>query len=87
LIFLLVVLNAASLAAQPELRAGLDRHPWGVAFPMATVAGLAASFFLERRGKHWRAYLASGTALAAMVATAAIGIIPPFFQHAIRRSR
>jgi cytochrome d ubiquinol oxidase subunit II len=76
LLFLLLILDAASLAAQPELRAGLGLHPWGVVFPIVAVAGLAASFFLERKGKHWRAYLASGIALAAMLATAAIGMYP-----------
>ncbi|HUK82906.1 MAG TPA: cytochrome d ubiquinol oxidase subunit II [Verrucomicrobiae bacterium] len=76
LIALLIALHGASFVARPEFRDGLSARPWGVVFPVAAVGGVAAALVWRRRGKAWRAYFASCTALYAMLATATVSVYP-----------
>jgi cytochrome d ubiquinol oxidase subunit II len=75
-IALLAVLDLASFAARLDFRDALRARPWGLAFPILTVGGLVAALVLRQRGKPAPAYLASCAALAAALATAAVGIFP-----------
>jgi len=75
IIVLLAVLDLASFGARLDFRDALRARPWGMLFPVLTLAGLAAALLFRQRRPH-RAYLASGVALFAALATAAVGIFP-----------
>jgi len=75
-IFLFALLDLASFAARLDFRDALRARPWGMLFPVLTVGGLTCAVLLRRRGKPMHAYLASGVALFAALATAAVGIFP-----------
>jgi cytochrome d ubiquinol oxidase subunit II len=75
-IILFAVLDLGSFAARLDFQDALRSRPWGTVFPILTLGGLISALVLRRRGKPVRAYLASGIALFAALATAAVGIFP-----------
>ena len=75
-IVLLVALDLASFAARLEFRDALRARPWGMFFPVLTLAGLVAALVLRQRARPEGAYFVSCVALFAAMATAAVGIFP-----------
>ncbi len=61
---------------QPQVAGNLSRYPWGFLFPGLALAGLAGALLFSIRRAEGRAFLASGTYLAGMLASAAFGIHP-----------
>jgi cytochrome d ubiquinol oxidase subunit II len=51
-------------------------HPWTLAAPLLAYLGAAAATLLVERGRPGLAFVASGTAVAAVVATAGLGLFP-----------
>lgn len=70
------VMTAASFALQPQLVTNLRDQPWGMTFPLAAIGALALHRTFIRREEATRAFLASGTYLAGMLASVAFGLYP-----------
>lgn len=66
----------ASFVVQPQVGLNAKAHPWGVLFPLAAVAALGACLWLRRRARALPAFVASGLALYAALASAAFGLHP-----------
>jgi cytochrome d ubiquinol oxidase subunit II len=50
--------------------------PWGLVFPLAALAGLAAAGYYSRRGREGAAFAASGAYLLGMLGATAFGLYP-----------
>jgi cytochrome d ubiquinol oxidase subunit II len=65
-----------SSTLQPQVRANVAAHPWGIIFPLGAMAALVGCLLLQRRGLALRALIASGVSLYAALASAAFGLYP-----------
>jgi cytochrome d ubiquinol oxidase subunit II len=61
---------------QPQLRANLVAHPWGVILLLGAGAALAWCRSLRRRGRTLKAYIASGLSLYAILNCTAFALYP-----------
>jgi cytochrome d ubiquinol oxidase subunit II len=68
--------SAVSFSIQPNIAAQFRRHPWGVIFPAAAIAGLIAARALSHQRKDTQAFLASSLYLLGMLTSAAFGVFP-----------
>jgi cytochrome d ubiquinol oxidase subunit II len=80
--FFTLVVTVVTLRVQPQVMANLSAYPAGFVSPLLAVAGLASSAFFLRisrapsPSRDLRAFLASSTYLAGMLASVAFGLYP-----------
>jgi cytochrome d ubiquinol oxidase subunit II len=61
---------------RPQVWANYASHPWGWAFPLLGVAGLAGSLLFNLKGQDLRAFLSSALFIGGMLAATAFGLFP-----------
>ena len=76
LVAILAISAATSSVLQPQIRINVAAHRWGVVFPLAAAAALAACRVLRRKRRDIQAFLASGVLLYVVLAGAAFGLYP-----------
>ncbi|MCH8243895.1 MAG: cytochrome d ubiquinol oxidase subunit II [Planctomycetes bacterium] len=77
IVLMLSILAAiASFIVQPNIIQGLEMRPWGVAFPVLAIISIISIPILLKKSRSRLAFRASAIYLAAMVASAAVGIYP-----------
>jgi len=72
-----------TIRLQPQVMAGLSERPWGFAFPLFALAGLASAWWFRSRRRDGAAFLGSSAFLAGMLASAAFGVYPYVLPSAI----
>jgi cytochrome d ubiquinol oxidase subunit II len=73
---LLAAVVAASFVVRPDFTANFVRWPWLDLFPLLALASLVLLWLFLRRGEDLRAFLASGAAIASVLASVAAGLYP-----------
>jgi cytochrome d ubiquinol oxidase subunit II len=73
---LLAAVVAASFAVRPDFTANFGRWPGLALFPLLALASLVLLWRFLRRGEDLRALLASGAAIASVLASVAAGLYP-----------
>ncbi len=68
--------TAYTFHLQAQVVRNLSRYPWGYAFPILALAGLAGVWWHTRRRQEVRAFLSSCAYLAGMLSSAAFGVYP-----------
>jgi cytochrome d ubiquinol oxidase subunit II len=63
-------------SVRDEMFTNFGDHPWRLIFPALALGGLAAQFAFQRDGRWGRAFFASSTFIAGMLATMAAGLYP-----------
>ena len=77
IVLMLSILAAiASFIVQPNIIHGLETRPWGAVFPVLAILSIISVPILLKRNRPRLAFRASAIYLAAMVASAAVGIYP-----------
>jgi cytochrome d ubiquinol oxidase subunit II len=66
----------ATFAVQPAMAAGYRERPWAYIFPIIGFGGLLAVPYFQARRRDLEALIASGTFLAGMMFSAAVGLYP-----------
>lgn len=61
---------------RPEIWINFQEHPWGFIFPLLGALGLVGMFYYNRRTQDSRAFFASATFIAGMLASTAFGQFP-----------
>lgn len=72
----LIASATTSFALQSQVGVNATAHPWGVVFPLVAAAAMTGCWLLRVRGRALHAYVLSGVALYAMLASAAFGLYP-----------
>jgi cytochrome bd-type quinol oxidase subunit 2 len=75
-VLLVVASTVATVIVQPNIVANLRGRPWTAIFAIGTIAGIALSAVLARRGQRMRAFHASSLAIASLFACACVGVHP-----------
>ncbi|MEX1138194.1 MAG: cytochrome d ubiquinol oxidase subunit II [Bacteroidota bacterium] len=75
LLFSIATMGAVT-SIRPELWSNYTEHTWGYVFPLAGLMGLVGMFYYNRTGKDLRAFAASSTFIAGMLASTAFGLYP-----------
>ncbi len=73
---LLAAVVAASFLVRPDFTANFARWPWLVLFPLLALASLVLLWRYLKREQDLRAFLASGSAIASVLASVAAGLYP-----------
>ena len=73
---LTVATTLLTMSIQPQVWSNLSGHPWSFVLPAIALAGLLGALVFRRRGDDMRAFLASSTYIAGMLASAAWGVYP-----------
>jgi len=73
---LTVIVTLVTFAVQPRVPANLSAWPWGFAFPLLAIAGLAGVRWHLAKKNEARAFLASCAYLAGMLASIVFGVYP-----------
>jgi cytochrome d ubiquinol oxidase subunit II len=73
---LVAALAYPTYSVRDEMFTNFGHHPWRLVFPALALAGLAASFALQRRHRFGRAFLASSAFIVGMLTTMAAGLYP-----------
>jgi cytochrome d ubiquinol oxidase subunit II len=73
---LVAALAYPTYSVRDEMFTNFGDHPWRLVFPALALAGLAASFALQRRHRFGRAFLASSAFIVGMLTTMAAGLYP-----------
>jgi cytochrome bd-type quinol oxidase subunit 2 len=71
-----IVDSALTFGVQPQIPANFAKHPWGLFFPFAAVAGLAAVAIFVRIEADLMAFNASSLYLFGMLCCVAFGLFP-----------
>ncbi len=83
----LTVSSVLALVAAPAVRPGFwarfGEHPWGVAFVLLSLAGWLGMYAFNRRGEHFRAFLASAAFIAGMGAVTAFAHYPVMLYSSV----
>lgn len=86
-VILTLVVTAATLQVQPQLRFNLEVIPWGGIIPAAALAGLFGCRWMLKKERMLQAFLGSCGYLAGMVASAAYGIYPYVLPATTEKTR
>lgn len=78
---------AATSLIHPGLWNNFTAHPWGFAFPLLGVMGLAGMITYNRTGQDFRAFLSSTAFIAGMLASTAFGMFPNLLPASTDPSR
>jgi len=73
---LIVLATAATFAVRPSSGTTYRQHPLAFAFPLLTIAGLAAGYFCSARGRNKGAFRSSTATIAGLIGSAAASVYP-----------
>jgi len=77
----------ATLSIRPQMWTNFSVHPWAFLFPVGGVAGLIGSNYFRHKGKDAAAFLSSGTFIASMLASTAVGLFPNLLPASVDLQR
>lgn len=75
-VFLVLVVTAATFMIQPQVLRNFERAPWGFVFPILAILGLAGVAWYRKEGDELKGFLASSLYIVGMMTSAAFGIFP-----------
>jgi cytochrome bd ubiquinol oxidase subunit II len=75
-VIMTIVDSALTFGVQPQIRANLAQYPWGILFPAAAIAGLAAIAVFVWSEADLLAFTASSLYLFGMLSSVAFGLFP-----------
>lgn len=75
-LLLTIVVTAVTLTLQPQVLSNMNARPWGAAFPVVALGGLAAVRWFLSKESDRAAFLSSATYIVGMLLSAAFGVYP-----------
>jgi cytochrome d ubiquinol oxidase subunit II len=75
-VILTALVTAVTFQIQPQVRENFTTWPWGIAFPILAVAGVAGVRWFMAHSDELRAFFASCAYLAGMLTSVVFGVYP-----------